>query len=138
MNSLSLKPPPNLINRSGVAALSVGNASFREKNRRKRPDCPCSRTVADSASACPEWLWLVPAAREELVVTAHIGDDGPPESRPTIGEQLDARLGRDITAHWLLAERVEKLAKFVAQQDVTLAEVRAAVAQLQHRIGRHP
>jgi hypothetical protein len=38
MNSLSLKPPPNLINRSGVAALSVDDTSFREKNRRKRSD----------------------------------------------------------------------------------------------------
>lgn len=64
--------------------------------------------------------------------------DGPPESRPTIGEQLDARLGRDIAAVWQLTERVNSLARFVAQQDTALAEARAAIAQLQHRIGRHP
>ena len=64
-------------------------------------------------------------------------EPGPPES-PTIGEQLDQRLSRDTVALWQLVERVNGLARFVAKQDTELAEARAVIAQLQHRIGRHP
>jgi hypothetical protein len=64
----------------------------------------------------------------------------PPDSmmRPTLGEQLDARLDRDAVALTHLADRIAMLAATLAVQSTQLADARQALAHLQRRVGRLP
>ena len=110
----------------GPGGWCVGPGEARQREHQRRPGLSHCHRHPFGRVVVP----LVQEQRERGVMAAP-----PPDMmRPTLGQQLDARL--DHIAH--LQDRIATLAAAVAAQSADLADTRQIVAHLQRRVSRFP